>query len=79
MTVSDLISILQREDPGAEVVTRGIDYLDEVIRVSELSPVKLRAFASKGCAWFEYWTEAALPSDDRTVVFSEPVNGLLLE
>ena len=79
MTVSELISMLQKHDPGAEVVTRGIDYLDEVIRVSELSPVKLRAFAAEGCAWFEYWADLGPPADNRTTIFSEPVNGLLLE
>ena len=79
MTVSDLILILQLEDPAAEVVTRGIECLDEVVRVSKLTPVKLRGFAAESCGWFEYWTDAVPPTDDRTVVFSEPGNGLLLE
>lgn len=75
MTVSDLIAKLQLEDPGAEVVTRGIDYLDEVIRVSELTPVKLRAFSAESVVWFEYWKADGA----RPVPGPGPVDGLLLE
>lgn len=80
MTVSELIAKLQLEDPAAEVVTRGICCLDKVMRVRELMPVELRRFAVKSCVWFEYWTDVGPPpQDDRKVVFSEPVKGVLLE
>lgn len=80
MTVSDLISILQQHDPAAIVVLRrNVGRETTADRVSELTPVNLRAFAVERCAWFEFWDEAEVPPDDRTVVFSEPVQGLLLE
>ena len=80
MKVAELIAILQRQDPAAVVVlARNVDYEAVAVQVRELTPVKLRAFAADSCAWFEFWDEAEVPQDERTVVLFEPVHGLLLE
>lgn len=80
MTVSDLIAILQQHDPEAVVVLRrNVGREATADRVSELTPVSLRAFAAEGCGWYGFWDESEVPPDDRTVVFSKPVHGLLLE
>ena len=80
MTVSDLISILQQHDPAAVVVLwRNVYYEAVAEQVHELIPVSLRAFAAEGCGWYGFWDETQVPPDDRTVVFSAPVKGVLLE
>ena len=80
MTVADLISILQQQDPAAVVVRwRNVDYEEVAEQVRALTPVRLRAFAAEGCGWYGFWDEPQVPPDDRTVVFSEPVKGVLLE
>lgn len=80
MTVSDLIAILQQQDPAAVVVLRRNAGRETTAdQVSELTAVSLRAYAAERCAWFEFWDEAEVPTDDRTTAFAEPVSGLLLE
>lgn len=80
MTVADLIAKLQQQDPAAVVVLwRNVDYEAVAEQVHKLTPVKLRAFAAESCGWYGFWDESEVPPDDHTVVFSEPVHGLMLE
>jgi hypothetical protein len=80
MTVAELIAKLQQHDPAAVVVLwRNVDYEAVAEQARELTPVRLRAFAAEGCGWYRLWDDAEVPTDYRTTVFAEPVQGLLLE
>jgi hypothetical protein len=78
MTVAELIAILQKQDPTAEVVLR--EPLDDTsfFKVREVRPLALRTYSRKGMVYFQGFGEEYEPVYG-TDVGNERVPGVLLE
>ncbi len=78
MTVSELMAILQKQDPLCTVVMRDSACDTGFVPVRDIDSLTMRAYARKGMLFYSSFG-SEVPRDGKTDVFDEVVHGVLLE